>query len=427
MPSLRRSHALLCLLAMLPAQVTAIDAAFAIGPACTPLRNAAALHFFDAGCAPTTRCLAANGERSRRGVDQPLVAAARRVAWTVALFLPQLRVITHSDGQATPSWSATLFDNAVDWAWRSNSFSARGVDSDRIDAFVAAAIGTLHPGDRAIPAIELSPPNDARLLTPISGLGMFDLESAAHRRIPGDIMPPPSGPAASIRMSPADAPEIGIYGWELAPPWPQPGPPLQRQSNGHGAGVWTTSPFESFTHDLLDSHEDSAETLSHIQLELLLQVWRDHLQPYQSHDHPPDVRAIATAASNAARNVVRAITLWPLARENCVARTVLLAVRFRGDIVAVLRGSIGRFGPNSAEIHAIATPLRNLLPLPHEPPLPAGYSVNAVRGAVPYAVQRFVQHVRSAGATRLHAVIADDHDEPSPPPLPLEPPPADER
>lgn len=407
-----RVACLLAMLAILSSQAVGAGNLSASGHACSPLQHAAAFHFLDSRCAQITptQCMRphsmdASATRHGRGVDQPLTAITHRVAWAVALFGAMLRAAAGVGEAAGELWNAVWFDDGIRTVWLTGEYDVEGLDPDRRQAFVDAVRGRLRSDSGSTPWIDMLARDDAWLRTPISELSFFDLESAARRHLPFDGTSQQtalgSGRPPDIRMNPPDAPNIGIFGWDLARTWPEPGPPLHRHVGSNGAASWIASSTAAFTVEVRDSRY---QAMIGVALSSLLRHWDTQFMPYDTDSQPSAVRALAIAASAASLSAATALEHWSDAHSDCSPRTILVVVRYADMIVAILHGSLGRFGATQADIHSVAVPRRSILPELPVTSNPA-YAPEAVRGAVPYAIHRFVTYAQSHGALWLHAII----------------------
>lgn len=417
-----RPYACLRLLPLLVAASTAavIAPAHASPPAsCTPAQRAAAHLFLDIACTapasdPGTLASACDAPhphgRHLLGADLPITACARRLAWVLALFGQIMR----------PQW------NTPDYRWQSRRFDrlvgdARGNDlpypdlpQAMRDGFIAAVRGSLRTDDGPVPYVSVTPATDPRLRQPISAVGALGFETAADRYLgpsPAVAGPRQYGPPPAVHIDVDSPASIGVYGWDLEPTWPEPGPPLRWRASPGGM-AWQDDLAHAFTHQINDSRSPGApQPISDHpvlqQVVSLMDTWRlAPFTPYRDRGLPEEIRTLADAARQQVadvREAVREAARAPLATAS--VRHVYVIVRLAGGVEAVLHGSVGRFAPAIAEIHAIAVPARNVFPI--LPMTPVGYRQAAVRGATAVAIRAFVNHVQSHGATML-AYIGQD-------------------
>ncbi|CAG2129240.1 hypothetical protein [Cupriavidus plantarum] len=383
---------------------------------CAAGQLAASLLFLDAPCAAPVvtsaerpdmadACTAANPsapDRLARGVDQPLTHCARRLAWILALYG---QITRHNWTAPGYTWLARRFDQLVQRA-RANDLLYEDLAPELQQAFIDAVHGALHPDDGPVPYVTITPASDPRMRQPISAVGALGLESAADRYIPSVASHTDAlfsyGPPPVVRMDVDSPASIGVYGWDLRPSWPAPGPLLHWRVGDDGPG-WQPDAAAVFTYQILDT--STAELVNvpgggHAGLGQIVEVldgWRlAPFQPYRDAALPEGIRALAATARDAIAHVREAArTPSALGPE----RHAFVIVRTGNLVQAVLYGSIGRFAPGVAEIHSMAVPARNMFP--RLPLMPAEYRRETARGAAAHAIYRFVRHAQGHGATML--------------------------
>lgn len=415
MPTL--PHACLPILLLAAASTGAAPTpAHASPPASCPPAQRAAVHLFlDIACtAPashpgTLAACDAPHPHGRRllGADLPVVACARRVAWVLALFGQIIR-----PWWSTPDyrWDTRRFDQVVSDA-RNGDVPFDDLPPTMRIGLVEAVRGTLRPDDGPVPHVSVTPASDPRMRQPVSAIAALGLETAVDR-----YLDPPSaaanahrhyGPPPAVRMDVDSPASIGVYGWDLRRTWPEPGPPLRWRASPDGM-AWQPDLAHSFTPQILDSRAAGAPQpfSDHPVLQYIvgqMDTWRlAPFTPYRDLGLPEEIRTLAGVARQQAANV-REAARAPLATAS--VRHVYVIVRLAGGVEAVLHGSVGRFAPTVAEIHAIAVPARNVFPT--LPLTPVTYRQAAVRGATAVAIRAFVNHVQGHGATML-AYIGQD-------------------
>lgn len=348
--------------------------------------------------------------RHARGTDLPLTRCARRVAWVLALFGQMMRPHWNT---ADYTWMPRTFDYSVRRA-RLNDVPYADLAPELRQAFIDAVHGALGPDDGPVPYVTITSASDPRMRQPISAVAALDLETTAGRyfdHVPAADLPLPYGPTPGVRMDVDSPASIGVYGWDIRARWPTPGAPLRWRVAPEGPR-WQTDGVHRFTHDIVDRRATGAEQLDVLEPEAVnpdtiqaglreivevLDGWRLlPFTPYRDGALPGNVRLLAATAKQAITTVREAARAPPVLGS---VRHVFVVIRLAGAVQAVLYGSIGRFALGVAEIHAIATPARNMFP--HLPLTPVTYRREAVRGAAAHAIHSFVTYAQDRGATML--------------------------
>lgn len=373
---------------------------------CAAAMATAAMYLLDMSCAPAWDACPrdtdapADSARIRRDLPSALVACTVQIALAVALYRRVIASIS-----PTQRWDIAQFDFAYTQAVRHHDLGMPRADPYMARAFVEAVTHDAHPEPISgeLPVIRQNHPTAP--LPPLARIGLLDLEAAATRAWPQDrsaILPAPlrADNVPEVRTHLPGMPWLGIYGWRLQDrPWPAFPTPLRRQ---RGSGRWALDMQASLTAELLETRTSGANDMARQQLEQLLIGWRAQ---YRGHVlASEDQLRVASHGLHAVESAIAALQIpayWS---------TVLVAVRHRGRVVAVLHGSLGAFGRSLARIHAVAIPATSLLP---------PYGDDAVRGAIPYAIGRFANYARAMNSQYLVAMIEDDPATQPPLPAPV--------
>lgn len=370
---------------------------------CAAHMAAAAMYLLDMPCAPAwdgcprdTDAPAGNA-RVRRDLPSALLACTVQIALAVSLYRRMIASISPN-----PRWDIAQFDFAYTQAVRHHDLGMPRADPYMARAFVDAVTRDAQPEaiSGELPAIRQDHPRAP--LPPLARIGLLDLEAAATRAWPQDqsaVLPASlrADNVPEVRTHLPSMPWLGVYGWQLQHrPWPEFPTPLrwQRESNR-----WALDLQASLTAELVDTRTSAANDMARQQLEQVLIGWRAQFRGHVLASE--DQMRVASHALQAVESAIAALQIpayWS---------TVLVAVRYRGRVVAVLHGSLGAFGRSLARIHAVAVPATSLLP---------PYADDAVRGAIPFAISRFASHARTMNIQYLVAMIEDDPA--TQPPLP---------
>lgn len=380
---------------------------------CSPRIAPAALHMFDVPCASAwEECPPAPGgrvsgnespsvtadtptrsgaaqSRKRRDLSVGLASCTVHIALAVSLFRRLIASVSPSQ-----RWDLMHFDFVYTQAQRRHDLGMPRADPYVARAFIEAVTRNTRPDNLSGISPRVWPQNPHAPLPGLDRIGWLDLEAASARAIPHD-------PAATVPavIRPDHPPDVrthlpgmswfGIYGWQLGNrPWTEFNTPLLRRG---GTGRWTLDQANPLTAELVESGATVVSDQARQRIAHILLGWRE-----QYRSRAPGTAAeqrLASAGLNAVESAIAA------AQVPAYWSTVLLVIRHRNRVVAVLHGSLGAFGRNLARIHAVAVPATTIL---------TPYAEDAVLGAVPYALSRFANYARLMNAAYLIAMTRDD-------------------